>query len=113
MHVVVKTGPRKLSSKPDLSTYGLSVSYLGFTFLIWKQDINACLKRDRRNEMEQTCRISQGSEQEAEATLARKTEDRELCADKSFRSGGYSQSTRKWAPNDAGKNIGHQGPPPE
>lgn len=22
----------------------MSVSYLGFTFLIWKQDINACLK---------------------------------------------------------------------
>lgn len=40
--------------------------------------------------MEQTCRISQGSEQEAETTLARKTEDRELCADKSFRSGGVT-----------------------
>ena len=40
--------------------------------------------------MEQTCRISQGSEQEAETTLARKTEDRELSADKSFRSGGVT-----------------------
>lgn len=35
--------------------------------------------------MEQTCHISRGSEQEAETTPARKTEDRELCADESLR----------------------------
>lgn len=58
-----------------------------------------CLpQRDRRNEMEQTCRISQGSEQEAETTLARKTEDRELCADKSFRSGGVTPRTHGSGP---------------
>ena len=58
-----------------------------------------CLpQRDRRNEMEQTCHISQGSEQEAETTLARKTEDRELCADKSFKSGGVTPRTHGSGP---------------
>lgn len=56
--------------------------------------------------MEQTCHRGQGSQQEAETTLARKIQDRDLCADKA--SGGleglaggqalrtHSQDTQCW-----------------
>lgn len=69
-----------------------------------------------RNELEQTCHISQGSKQEAEATLARETENRELCEDKSSRRptaqalGSFSRNTQNRPTNDAVKNVRNQQP---
>lgn len=61
--------------------------------------------------MEQTCHISQGSEQEAETTVARKTENRELCADESIRSGGVTSRTHGTGPPMTQSKHGESGAP--